>query len=243
MSVRHPDFVITLPATVSLPIVGADQRFPIGRIFCVGRNYAEHAREMGGDPNREPPFFFMKPASALVADGEDVPYPTQSADLHHEVEVVIAIGIGGTHIAVDQAPRHVYGYAVGVDLTCRDLQNRAKKAGRPWETSKAFDGSAPCSAVRRASDLGHPSAGPLELRVNGVLRQQGEIGQMIWNVPEIIAHLSTYFALQPGDLIFTGTPSGVGAIKIGDLIEATAPIIGELSFNILERSSGAEGAR
>jgi fumarylpyruvate hydrolase len=243
VSTSYSGFVISPPATVSLAIGGADQRFPAGRIFCVGRNYAEHAREMGGDPSREPPFFFMKPASALVADGEDVPYPTQSTDLHHEVEMVVAIGVGGSFVAVDRALEHVYGYAVGVDLTCRDLQSQAKKAGRPWETSKAFDGSAPCSAVRRASEIGHPSAGSLELRVNGVLRQQGDIGQMIWNVSEIIAYLSGYFTLQPGDLIFTGTPPGVGPVKIGDHIEATAPMIGDLSFEILERALGAEGPR
>jgi fumarylpyruvate hydrolase len=223
-----------------LPIIGSAKRFPVGRIFCVGRNYAEHAREMGGDPTREPPFFFMKPPSALVADGMDVPYPTQSADVEHELEVVVAIGVGGAHITVDRALEHVYGYAVGVDLTCRDLQGQAKKAGRPWETSKAFDHSAPCSAVTRASEIGHPSSGPLELRINGSLRQRGDIGQMIWNVPEIIAHLSEYFALQPGDLIFTGTPAGVGPVKIGDRLDLIAPTIGELSFNIVAPNHGPE---
>jgi fumarylpyruvate hydrolase len=241
VSTSYSGFVISPPATVSLAIGGADQRFPAGRIFCVGRNYAEHAREMGADPSREPPFFFMKPASAL-AQGKDVPFPARSADLHHEVEVVVAISVGGADIAVDRALEHVYGYAVGVDLTCRDLQNEAKKAGRPWEVSKAFDGSAPCSALRRVAEIGHPSAGPLTLRVNGLLRQKGDIGQMIWNVPEIIAHLSGFFALLPGDLIFTGTPAGVGALKIGDLIEAAAPLIGELSFHIRERGSRAEAS-
>jgi fumarylpyruvate hydrolase len=242
MSTSHSGFVIAPPATATLPIAGSNQCFPVGRIFCVGRNYAEHAREMGSDPNREPPFFFMKPPTALVSYGRDVPYPAQSTDVHHEVELVVAIGVGGAHIAVDRALGHVYGYAVGVDLTCRDLQSQAKKTGRPWETSKAFDGSAPCSALRRTSEIGHPSSGRLELRVNDVVRQQGDIGQMIWNVPEIIAHLSGHFALQPGDLIFTGTPAGVGAVKVGDVIKASAPTIGELAFAMLQPDRGADSA-
>lgn len=227
------EFVIALPPIASLPIVGSKQRFPVGRIFCVGRNYADHAREMGHDPNREPPFFFMKPPSAVLADGKDLPYPAHSSDLHHEVEMIVAIGTGGTNISVEQALSHVYGYGIGLDMTCRDVQNVAKKLSRPWETSKAFDDSAPCSALRPAAEIGHPDQGRIDLRVNGEVRQEGDLAQMIWSVPEQIAYLSTIFALLPGDLIFSGTPAGVAAVQRGDHLQARVTDIAELSFKVV----------
>jgi len=226
------EFVVALPPAASLPIIDSTQRFPVGRIFCVGRNYADHAREMGHDPNREPPFFFMKPPSAVLADGRDMPYPPHSSDLHHEVEMIVAIGVGGSDIPVDKALAHALGYGVGLDMTCRDVQNVAKKLSRPWETSKAFDHSAPCSALRLATALGHPTAGRIELRVNGDGRPQGDLAQMIWSVPEQIAYLSTVFVLQPGDLIFSGTPAGVAAVQRADRLRARVDGVAELSFAI-----------
>jgi len=227
------EFVVAVPRTASLPIVGSTQRFPVSRIFCVGRNYADHAREMGHDPNREPPFFFMKPPGAVLADGKDMPYPAHSLDLHHEVEMIVALGTGGSNISPGQALSHVYGYGVGLDMTCRDVQNVAKKLSRPWETSKAFDYSAPCSALRPAAEVGHPNKGRIDLRVNGTVRQEGDLAQMIWSVPEQIAHLSTLFVLRPGDLIFSGTPAGVAAVQRGDLLHAHVGNIAELSFEIV----------
>eukprot|EP01036_Dinobryon_divergens_P051039 gene51039-68325_t len=182
------------PAPVhSLPIQGESARFPVNRIFCVGRNYSEHAREMGHDPDREPPFFFMKPASALVTDGGPFPYPPLSKDVHHEIELVVALGTGGADIPPEQALDHVYGYAVGLDMTRRDLQGEAKKMGRPWDTGKAFDHSAPCGALVPAARIGHPAAGAITLQVNGQLRQSGDLRDLIWNIPETIAYLSTLF--------------------------------------------------
>ena len=193
------------------------QRFPIHRIYCVGRNYAEHVREMGGEV-REPPVFFTKPADAVVANDAVIPYPPRTSNLHHEIELVIAIGRGGSHIEKQRALEHVFGYAVGNDLTRRDLQQAAKQKGQPWDTGKAFDCSAPLAAIRPAS-RGHLSKGRIWLTVNGKIRQQSDISEMIWTVPEIIAELSTLFELAPGDLIFTGTPAGVGALEPGDRIE------------------------
>lgn len=214
------EFAIDAPAVVSLPIVGQTARFPVNRIYCVGRNYADHAREMGHDPDREPPFFFMKPASTIVADGGDFPYPALSSDVHHEVELVVALSKGGSNIAAAQALEHVYGYAVGLDMTRRDLQGAAKKLGRPWDTGKAFDFSAPCAALHPASMIGHPAKGAVSLTVNGETRQQGDLSDLIWNVPDTIAYLSTLFELQPGDLIFTGTPAGVGPVVRSDVMVA-----------------------
>jgi fumarylpyruvate hydrolase len=212
------DYAFTPPATPSVPITGSAQRFPVHRIYCVGRNYAEHVREMGGDTEREPPVFFSKPADAVVANDAAIPYPSRTSNFHHEIELVIAIGRGGRGIQKDRALEHVFGYAVGNDLTRRDLQAALKKGGLPWDTSKGFDYSAPLTAIRPVSQ-GHVSKGRIWLSVNGQLRQESDIAQMIWSVPEIITELSTLFELQPGDLIFTGTPSGVGALKRGDRIE------------------------
>lgn len=204
--------------TPSVAIAGSDSRFPVRRVYCVGRNYAEHAREMGFS-DREPPFFFAKPADAVVTDGADVPYPPRTGNLHHEIELVLAIGKGGANIPVEQALDHIFGYAVGNDLTRRDLQAQAREAGKPWDTAKGFDASAPVSAIHPASVIGHPSKGAIWLKVNGADRQSGDIADLIWSVPEIVAELSTLFTLAPGDLIFTGTPAGVGALTPGDLVE------------------------
>jgi fumarylpyruvate hydrolase len=192
----------------------------VHRIYCVGRNYAAHVREMGNDPQREPPCFFMKPADAVVANGSPVPYASRTANLHHEVELVVAIGAGGRHIAPRSALEHVFGYAVGNDLTRRDLQFAAKDKGLPWDVAKGFDHSAPLTAIRTVADAGHLSSGRIWLEVNGHTRQDANLAEMIWSVPEIIAELSTLFELQPGDLIFTGTPAGVGPVERGDSIVA-----------------------
>ncbi len=213
------EFVIAAPKVNSIPVEGDSRRFPVNRIYCVGRNYADHAREMGHDPDREPPFFFMKPATSIVTDGKDMQYPSLTQDLHHEIEMVVAIGIGGSNIAPADALNHVWGYGVGLDMTRRDLQGAAKKMGRPWDTGKAFDESAPCSSLIPVSQCGHPAKGLINLKVNGVIKQEGDLAMMIWNVPDTIAYLSTLFALEPGDLIFSGTPAGVAAVKKGDVLE------------------------
>jgi fumarylpyruvate hydrolase len=209
-------FVIPPDPRPSVEVADTDERFPVHRIYCVGRNYAKHAREMGMDPDREPPFFFSKPADAVVANGTPVPYPSRTANLHHEIELVVAIGTGGSDIPLDNALAHVYGYAVGLDLTRRDLQFAARDQGRPWDVSKGFDHSAPVSAIRPVGEMGHPEQGAIWLEVNGETRQRANLSEMIWSVPEIVAELSTYFELRPGDLIFTGTPEGVGALQRGD---------------------------
>lgn len=216
----------------SVAIHGRADTFPVRRIFCVGRNYAEHAREMGMDPEREPPFFFTKPADAIVADGSQIPYPLRTGNLHHEIELVIALGAGGRNIGVDQALERIFGYAVGLDLTRRDLQAAARKEGRPWDTAKGFDQSAPISSIVPAAAIGHPQRGRIALEVNGVLRQQGDIADMIWNIPEIVAELSTYFELAPGDLIYSGTPAGVGPIERGDRLQGSIEGVGTLSLSI-----------
>ena len=204
------------PIAATVEVAGSTARFPVHRIYCVGRNYAAHAREMGSDPEREPPFFFMKPADAVVPNGAAVPYPPRTANLHHEIELVVAIGEGGQDIPVANALAHVFGYAVGNDLTRRDLQAAAREEGRPWDVAKGFDHSAPLSAIRRVADVGHPERGSIWLEVNGEARQRADLSEMIWDVPEIIAELSTLFELRPGDLIFTGTPAGVGPLQPGD---------------------------
>ncbi len=223
-------YVIEQPRPVVLPVSGGGL-FPVRRVYCVGRNYAEHTREMGHD-DREPPFFFGKPADALVSDGSSVPYPPQTSDLHHEVELVVAIGRGGSAIPADEALGHVYGYAVGFDMTRRDLQAAAKKAGKPWEMAKGFDHSAPISAIRPAAQIGHPDKGAITLAVNGAERQRGDLADQVWSVVEIIAELSRYVALKPGDLIFTGTPAGVGAVVAGDVLEGAIEGIGTLRATI-----------
>lgn len=225
-------YAIEAPPRPSLAVAGSADLFPVRRVYCVGRNYAAHAREMGFDPDREAPFFFQKPADALVADGGTVPYPPATRDLHHEVELVVAIGTGGSAIPQAKALDHVFGYAVGIDLTRRDLQGEAKKAGRPWEMGKAFDHSAPCGAVIPAAGLGHPSTGAIRLAVNGATRQEGDLAELIWSVPETIEHLSGLVELFPGDLIFTGTPEGVGPVVAGDRLDAEIDGIGRLSVTI-----------
>ena len=227
------DYVIEVPKQVSLPVQGSAQHFPVARIFCVGRNYAEHAREMGHDPNREPPFFFMKPATAIVAGDGEFPYPSLIQDVHHELELVVALGKGGRQIAEADALSHVYGYAVGLDMTRRDLQGEAKKMGRPWDTGKAFDFSAPCSAIVPASSIGHPSKGAVVLEVNGEIRQRGDLQDLIWNIPETIAYLSTLFCLMPGDLIYSGTPAGVGPVKPGDVMKGSVEGVGHLVSKVV----------
>lgn len=213
-------YVINPVAQPVCAVAGTDALFPVHRIYCVGRNYAEHAREMGNDPEREPPFFFSKPADAVVANHADVAYPPATANLHHEVELVVAIGRAGAGITEKHAPDHVYGYAIGNDLTRRDLQAAAKSDGRPWDTAKGFDQSAPLAPVHPVAEFGHVTAGAITLQVNGELRQRGRVEDMIWSVPEIISYLSHLYELQPGDLIFTGTPAGVSALERGDTVEA-----------------------
>jgi fumarylpyruvate hydrolase len=220
------------PATPAVAIKGRSDLFPVHRIYCVGRNYAGHVREMGGNPDREPPIFFAKPADAVVPNNARIPYPSRTKNFHHEIELVIAIGKGGRDIAVAQALEHVFGYAVGNDLTRRDLQSEAKDNGRPWDTSKGFDRSAVLSAITPAAQSGHLRSGRIWLKVNGQMRQQADLSELIWSVPEVIAELSTFFELQPGDLIYTGTPAGVGALKKGDRIEGGIDGLDELSTTI-----------
>jgi fumarylpyruvate hydrolase len=221
------------PPVASLAIAGENRRFPIHRIYCVGRNYAEHAREMGHDPDRDPPFFFMKPVDALIPAGADFPYPPGSQDVHHEIELVAALHSGGRDIAEADALGHVYGYAVGLDMTRRDLQGEAKKMGRPWDVGKGFDSSAPCSDLRPAATIGHPTRGKVWLNVNGETRQTGDVADLIWSVPEMIAYLSRLFELKAGDLIMTGTPAGVGAVRRGDVMEGGVEGVGEIRARVV----------
>jgi fumarylpyruvate hydrolase len=223
------------PTISSVPVIGREEEYPVHRIYCVGCNYAEHAREMGADPDREPPFFFCKPADAAapVLDGQvfELAYPPQTDDLHHEIELVVAVGKAGWDIPVEKAGDHVYGYAVGLDMTRRDLQKVMRASGRPWEIGKAFDHSAPITAIRPIYDLAHPVE--IWLNVNGRRRQHSDTGKLIWSIPEIIAHLSRFFMLQPGDLIFTGTPAGVGAVVRGDSLEGGVEGVGTLRVKIV----------
>ena len=206
------------PTPPSLAITGTADRFPIRRVICVGRNYAAHAREMGSDPDREPPFFFMKPADAVVPAEGVIAYPTATNDLHHEIELVVALGAGGANVASEQAMDLVWGYGVGLDLTRRDLQQQAKDTRRPWDMGKGFDASAPCSPLVPASAIGHPAAGRVFLDVNGKRVQDGDLNELIWPIADLISQLSSLMTLQPGDLIFTGTPAGVGALQAGDRV-------------------------
>jgi fumarylpyruvate hydrolase len=226
------DYVIAPPPQPAVPVAGGGL-FPVRRIYCVGRNYAEHAREMGHDPNAEPPFFFAKPADALVINGDEVPYPPETGNLHYEIELVAAIGTGGRNIAVADAMRHVWGYAVGIDLTRRDLQAWAKKAAKPWEVAKGFDHSAPIGTLVSASALSSPLKGRIELMVNNEVRQSADISDMIWDLPHVIAELSKYFELFSGDLIFTGTPAGVGAVVKGDRVWGSIAGVGEVETTIV----------
>ncbi len=225
-------FVIDAPPVVALPVSGTDARFPVRRVYCIGRNYAAHAIEMGGDPDREPPFFFQKNPDNLDPSGE-FPYPPRSSDVHHEVEMAVALKSGGADIPVERALDHVYGYAVAIDMTRRDLQGEAKKGGRPWEIGKAFERSGPIGALYPAAGIGHPDRGRIELRVNGEVRQQGDLAQMIWKVPEMISYLSAYFDLAAGDVILSGTPSGVGPVVRGDRMDASIEGIGALAVRVV----------
>lgn len=231
------EFVFPPAAPNGVPVRGSSARFPVRRVYCVGRNYAAHAREMGSDPDREAPFFFCKPADAVshVPDGEEgrFPYPPGSANVHYEVEMVVAIGKGGRDIPVEQAASHVFGYAIGLDMTRRDLQNESKKTGRPWETGKAFDHSAPIGTIIPVEAIGHPERGAVTLAVNGVEKQRGDLSDLIWSVPEMVSYLSKLFALQPGDLIYSGTPEGVGPVVKGDRMECRIEGLGELIVKVV----------
>jgi fumarylpyruvate hydrolase len=233
MSSSNTNYVFAPPATVSVGVVGESARYPVRRIYCVGRNYAEHAREMGHDPDRELPFFFQKNPDNLVLDNKDFPYPTMTSNLHHEIELVVAMGSGGSDISAADALTHVYGYALGIDMTRRDLQNEAKKTGRPWEIGKAFEHSAPMTDITPAAKSGHLSKGAIWLKVNGEVRQQSDLTQLIWNIPEIIAHLSAIFELRAGDLIMTGTPAGVAAVKPGDVMEGYCEGVGTIITKVV----------
>ena len=233
MTGSAPDCVFAPPAPPRVPLVGLEELFPVHRVYCVGRNYREHAREMG-ESLRQPPFFFCKPADAICT-AATVPFPPMTAKLQHEVELVVALGSGGTNLSADQALSRVYGYAVGVDLTRRDLQTAAKKLGRPWTIAKGFDHSAPLSPIRPVSDSGHPENVSISLSVNGELRQQANTREMTWSVAEVIAELSRYFQLKSGDLIFTGTPAGVGDLQPGDRVECTIGAVGSFGFLLRAR--------
>jgi fumarylpyruvate hydrolase len=211
-------YAIPMWENPALPIVGTDAHFPVRRIYCVGRNYAAHAREMGHDPDREPPFFFAKPSDSIVPNGGDVPYPVATKNLHPEIELVVALGDGGWNISVDMAEDCIFGYGVGLDLTRRDMQGVAKDMGRPWDLSKGFDNAAPMTAIHPVAETGHIGTGTISLTVNGETRQKGDLADMIWNVPETINYLSSLIELKAGDLIFTGTPDGVAAIERGDVL-------------------------
>ena len=225
------EFVIAPPKVAYLPVKGGG-KFPVRRIFCVGRNYAEHAIEMGSDPTREPPFYFAKPADAVVIDGADMPYPVASKNLHHEMELVVAIGTGGSDIAQADALKHVWGWCAGLDMTRRDLQNEAKKTGRPWDMGKGFDQSAPMGMLVPAAGI-DPSKGKIELRVNGKVTQTSDLSKLIWSVPEVIANLSGLVRLEPGDLIMTGTPEGVAAVVRGDVLEGFVEGVGTVKTKIV----------
>jgi fumarylpyruvate hydrolase len=231
MATDAQQYVIDPPPQPALAVAGTDKLFPVRRLWCVGRNYVEHIKEMGQDV-REPPFFFAKPADAIVPDGGTVPYPSLTKDMHHEVELVVALKSGGRNIATDKALACIYGYGVGIDLTRRDLQIASRDIKRPWEIGKAFDHSAPCGTLTPAATIGHPSKGRIMLKVNGNVRQDGDLNQLIWNVPEIISKLSEMVALEAGDIIMTGTPSGVAATVAGDKIECEVEGVGKLTVTI-----------
>lgn len=230
-------YVITPAAPVAVPVVGSADRFPVRRVYCVGRNYAAHAREMGFDPTREPPFFFCKPADAVVPVTEgttlNLPYPPETSNYHYEIELVVAIGKGGANIAEQDAMDYVWGYGVGLDMTRRDLQMKLREAGRPWELGKAFDQSAPITPLHRKEEVGDISHAPIWLQVNGRDRQRSDVSQLIWSVPETIAYLSKYFRLEAGDLIYTGTPEGVGPVVAGDLMEGGVEGLSTLSVKVV----------
>lgn len=230
-------YVIQPPAQACLPVAGSDQQFPVRRVYCVGRNYAAHAREMGFDPDREPPFFFCKPADAVVpvAQGQvlELDYPVETSNYHYEIELVVAIGKGGRDIPQAQASEHVWGYAVGLDMTRRDRQMQMREMGRPWELGKAFDRSAPIGPLHPASAVGHPQQAGIWLQVNGEDKQRSDIDKLIWSVAETISYLSRFFELQPGDLIMTGTPEGVGPVVVADLMVGGVDGLGEIQARVI----------
>ena len=226
------DYVITPPERATLSVAGTTGRFPVHRVYCVGRNYAAHAVEMGHDPDKDPPFFFQKNPGNLVADATEFPYPPLSEDVHHEIELFVALKSGGDDIAVEDALDHVYGYGVSLDMTRRDLQGEMKKLGRPWEIGKAFEMSAPAGPVVPVAEAGHPDEGEIWLDVNGERRQSGDLNQMIWKTPEMISILSTLFTLRAGDVILTGTPSGVGAVQRGDRLHGHVAGVGDLKLSV-----------
>ncbi len=227
-----PSFAFEPPPVVALPITGSEAVFPVRRVYCIGRNYAAHTIEMGGDPSREAPFFFQKNPDSLDASGE-FPYPPHSTDVHHEAELAVMLGSGGVNIPVDAALDYVYGYAPALDMTRRDLQAEQKRLRRPWEIGKAFERSAPVGPVHPVSVVGHPSAGRIALTVNGELRQEGDLSHMIWKVPEMISYLSDYFELAAGDVVLSGTPSGVAAVSRGDVMEVEVAGLGALRVRVV----------
>lgn len=226
-------FVFTPAPQINVPVADSDLLFPVHRIYCVGQNYADHVVEMGGDPDRSDPFFFQKNTDCLLLNNADFPYPSMSSNVHYEIELVVAIGKSGRDISVEDAFDYVYGYAVGIDMTRRDLQADCKKTGRPWEISKAFDHSAPCSAIVPAEQVGDVSSGTIWLSVNDEMRQKGDLNQMIWKVNETISYLSKLFELKAGDLIFTGTPAGVGAVNRGDVMKGGIDRIGTITAKVV----------
>ncbi len=225
-------FVIDPAPQVCLPIRGSNESFPVRRIYCIGRNYADHAIEMGHDPNKEPPFFFQKNAQNVDTSGT-FPYPPQTSDVHHEMELVVALKSGGADISLDTALEHVYGYGLGLDMTRRDLQGEAKKLGRPWEVGKSFEKSAPMSELVPASEIGHLDQGRICLKVNGEIKQDGDLNQMIWKVPEMIAYLSRFYDIAGGDLIMSGTPAGVGPVQRGDKLECEIANLGTMTVEVI----------
>jgi fumarylpyruvate hydrolase len=228
---------VVTPTTLPIAGAGTEERFPVRRIYCVGRNYVEHIREMKEGDERDPPFFFQKPTDAIVEDGATIPYPADTEDLQFEIELVVAIGRGGRNLAQTEALDCVFGYAVGIDLTRRDQQRDMRAKMLPWERGKAFDASAPCGPIHRASEIGHPSKGAITLHVDGAERQRGDLEQLIWNVPEIIANLSDSYQLAPGDLIMTGTPAGVGPVQPGNTIHGRVEGVGDLTISIGPREA------
>jgi len=216
-----------------VPVAGTADEFPVHRVYCIGRNYADHVREMGAEPDRAPPVYFLKPADSLVPGGGEVSYPPRTEDLHYEIELVVAIGTGGHDIPAASALEHVFGYAVGIDLTRRDHQAAAKKTGGPWDTAKSFEQAAPISAIQPAAEIGHPEEARIWLSVNGETRQDASLAEMIWGVADAIADLSTLYTLRAGDLLFTGTPSGVGAIVVGDRVTGGVDGIGDIEITLV----------
>jgi len=225
-------FAIQSPPIVTLPVAKTDKKFPVRRVYCIGRNYAAHAIEMGHDPNREPPFFFQKNPDNLDTSGK-FPYPEKTTDVHHEIEMAVMLKSGGVNIAVEKALDHVYGYALSLDMTRRDLQGEQKKMGRPWEIGKAFERSAPVGLIHTVEQVGHLDQGRIELKVNGEVRQEGDLNQMIWKVPEMISYLSEYFELAAGDVILSGTPAGVGPIVKGDVMDISIEGLGSSSIPVI----------